>query len=259
MLIVRSGNSENTPEFSDTAPEKAPLKSAVEWSKLQDRNGDAYLPNTDKPYSGWAKQTYDNGKVKALAEFTDGSVTHLKQWQENGIPKSDIEYLKGEVSLSDVPLKDSWKNFSLHHGLVTYWYANGQKSLERSYKYGKFDGILTKWYENGQKRFVINCKDGKKEGLAILYDENGQKYSEGNYKDGKEDGLQFSWYKKGQKMFEENYKDGKLMSVEVWKPNGEKCPVTNVKEGNGVMVYYNEDGSQMRRMTYKDGEERVRD
>ena len=259
MLIVRSGNSENKPDFSDTAPEKDPLKSAVEWSKLQDRNGDAYLPNTDKPYSGWAKQTYDNGKVKVLAEFIDGSVTHLKQWQENGIPKSDIEYLKGKVSLSDVPLEDSWKNFSLHHGLVTYWYANGQKSSERSYKYGKFDGILTKWYENGQKRFVINCKDGKKEGLAILYDENGQKYSEGNYKDGKEDGLHSSWYKKGQKRFEENYKDGKLMYVEVWKPNGEKCPVTNVKEGNGVVIYYNEDGSQMRRMTYKDGEERVRD
>ena len=110
-----------------------------------------------------------------------------------------------------MPLKDSWKNFSLHHGLVTYWYANGQKS------------------------------------------------SEGNYKDGKEDGLHSSWYKKGQKRFEENYKDGKLMYVEVWKPNGEKCPVTNVKEGNGVVIYYNEDGSQMRRMTYKDGEERVRD
>ena len=135
------------------------------------------------------------------------------------------------MSLSDVPLKDSWKNFSLHHGLVTYWYDNGQKSSERSYKYGKFDGILTQWYENGQKRFEINFKGGRKQGLAILYDENGQKYSEGNYK------------------------DGKLMSVEVWKPNGEKCPVTNVKEGNGVMVHYSEDGTQMRRMTYKDGEE----
>ena len=166
-----------------------------------------------------------------LAEFTDGSVTHLKQWQDNGIPKSDVEYLKGKVSLSDVPLKDSWQNFSLHHGLVTYWYKNGQKSSERSYKYGKFDGILTKWYENGQKSFEMNFKDGTKEGLAILYDENGQK------------------------RFEENYKDGKLMSAEAWKPNGEKCPLTNIKEGNGVMVHYSEDGTQMHRMTYKDGEE----
>ena len=42
------------------------------------------------------------------------------------------------------------------------------------------------------------------------------------------------------------------MSDEAWKPNGEKCPLTNIKEGNGVMVHYSEDGTQMHRMTYKD-------
>jgi len=51
-----------------------------------------------------------------------------------------------------------------------------------------------------------------------------------------------------------NFKVGRLMSVEVWKPNGEKCPVTNVKDGNGVMVWYKEDGTVSRRYTYKDGE-----
>ena len=44
------------------------------------------------------------------------------------------------------------------------------------------------------------------------------------------------------------------MSVEVWKPNGEKCPVTNLKDGNGFLVYYNEDGTEDSRTTYKDGE-----
>jgi antitoxin component YwqK of YwqJK toxin-antitoxin module len=42
------------------------------------------------------------------------------------------------------------------------------------------------------------------------------------------------------------------------KPNGEKCPVTNLKDGNGVVVFYNEDGTEDFRFTYKDGE-RVRD
>ena len=82
------------------------MESAVEWSKLQNRNGDGYIPNTDKPYSGWAKQNYDNEQVKALAEFTDGSVTRLKVWQENGILKLDTGYLKGKVSLRVMcPLK----------------------------------------------------------------------------------------------------------------------------------------------------------
>ena len=49
-------------------------------------------------------------------------------------------------------------------------------------------------------------------------------------------------------------KDGKLMSAVVWKPNGEKCPVTNLKDGNGVGVYYHSrTGSEERRWTYEDG------
>jgi len=58
----------------------------------------------------------------------------------------------------------------------------------------------------------------------------------------------------GQKESEQIWKDCKLMSSVVWKPNGEKCPETNVKDGDGVLVAYNEDGSENFRETYKDGE-----
>jgi len=44
------------------------------------------------------------------------------------------------------------------------------------------------------------------------------------------------------------------MTLVGWKPNGEKCPVTNVVKGNGDVVYYNDDGMEVRRYTYKDGE-----
>ena len=90
-------------------------------------------------------------------------------------------------------------------------------------------------------------------GRAESFYENGQKELESNYKDGKQDGLSSFWYENGQKMWERNYKDGKLMSAEAWKPNGEKCPVTNVNDGNGVWVLYNDDGTELVRRTYKDG------
>ena len=207
--MVACGNSETKPNLTNTAPEKDPMESAVEWSKLQNRNGDAYIPNTDKPYSGWAKQKYDNEQVKVLAEFTDGSVTRLRQWQENGIPMWDITYLKGKVSLSDVPLEyygDT--NHSLHHGLSTRWHENGQKKREVNYKDGKLDGLLTLWYENGQKRGEVNHKDGKLDGLFTGWYENGQKKREINFKDGKQDGLFTQWYENGQKRGKANFKDG---------------------------------------------------
>ena len=71
----------------------------------------------------------------------------------------------------------------------------------------------------------------------------------------KREGLSTNWYKNGKKSAEENHKYGKLKSVMVWKPNGEKCPVTNVVNGNGVVVVYEEDGTELYRVNYKDGEE----
>ena len=112
--------------------------------------------------------------------------------------------------------------------------------------------------DNGQIQYLAQIEDGKLHGPATFWHDNGQKNSEFNFKDGKLHGFQIGWYENGQRQSEGNYEDGKIMSVVVWKPNGEKCPVTNVKDGNGVWVWYNKDGTEARRSTFKDGE-RVED
>jgi hypothetical protein len=63
-----------------------------------------------------------------------------------------------------------------------------------------------------------------------------------------------SWYENGQKAAEGLLADdfGPL-SIIAWKPNGEVCPDTNVKDGNGVWVEYSPDGTEFWRKTYKDG------
>jgi len=45
-----------------------------------------------------------------------------------------------------------------------------------------------------------------------------------------------------------------MMTQTRWKPNGEKCPVTNVVNGNGVVVVYEEDGTERVRLNFKNGE-----
>jgi antitoxin component YwqK of YwqJK toxin-antitoxin module len=67
------------------------------------------------------------------------------------------------------------------------------------------------------------------------------------------DGLSTLWYENGHKGRESSWKGGKLMSAKGWKPTGEKCPVTNVKGINGVLVRYNDEGTEDVRFTYKDG------
>jgi antitoxin component YwqK of YwqJK toxin-antitoxin module len=59
------------------------------------------------------------------------------------------------------------------------------------------------------------------------------------------DGFETSWYDNGQKERERNWTGLNVMTVVVWKPNGEKCPVTNLKDGNGVKAYYTPNGGCM--------------
>ena len=111
--------------------------------------------------------------------------------------------------------------------------------------------------------------DRKKQGEAFVYVTNPQKPYTGwsksmhdngqierliQYKNGKMDGLAAAWYSNGQKSSERTTKDDKVVTIVVWKRNGEKCSVTNFVNGNGVVVSYKDDGTENYRNTYKDGE-----
>ena len=141
------------------------------------------------------------------------------------------------------------------NGKHTEYYDDGQKKEEGNYKDSEKEGLWTKWYENGQKAQEENYKNGKLDGLSTYWYENGQKEWEANWKDGNQHGLSTHWYENGQKEGESNWRDGKIISAVHWKPNGEKCPVTNIDEdGNGFWLEYKDDGTESYRFIFKDGE-----
>ena len=105
LLLVGCGESSSffeDQDYSDVIPKKEAVDSAVDWTKLQNRNGVTYLPNANKPFTGYAKQSYDNDQVEVLARFADGYVVRLKQWQENGIPKWEVGYMAGKVGVDQI-------------------------------------------------------------------------------------------------------------------------------------------------------------
>ena len=135
---------------------------------------------------------------------------------------------------------------------VDYW-PDGHMKTEISYKDGKRNGPKTHWYENGQKLSVINYMNGKHDGLLTAWYENGQLKRTGNNVDGRMVGIWSNWYANGQKSKEVEYIYGYMETANVWKPDGEQCSMTNVKNGNGVMVMYTEEGTEWLRITYKNG------
>ena len=177
----------------------------------------------------------------------DGSELYYLQNQDTPYTGKAIERSSnGQINLEAV--YEEGKRVSWNQ-----WYENQQKSVSASLKDGKRDGPRTFWHENGQKHIEEIFKGGVRDGLRTVWHESGQKHIEENYKGGYRDGLRTRWYKNGHKAFEYDYKVGLLMSSEVWKPNGEKCLNTTLKDGNGVLVIYKHDGAEKIRTTFMDG------
>ena len=131
----------------------------------------------------------------------------------------------------------------------------GEKLVYEPNQQKPYTGWVKGMFSNGRISNLAQFKDGERDGLSTEWYINGQKVREMTLRDGKRDGLTTIWYPNGQKWTEETYKDGKLWTAIAWKPNGEKCPVTNVVNGNGILVHYSikMDGTESFRTTYKDG------
>ena len=204
---------------------------------------------------GW----YENGRKKGEGNSKEGKVMSATTWKPNGekCPLTNLKEGNG-VSVAyyesgQMMMKENYKDGN-RNGSYVRWNENGRKSIEGNYKNGKMHGFVTKWYENGHKKEEGNYKDGKPDGLWTKWFANGLKEWVQTWKNDKKDGLSTDWYENGRKRSEANFRKGKLRSAVVRKPNGEKCPVTNVKEGSGVVVEYNEDGTERFRLIFKDGE-----
>ncbi len=181
-----------------------------------------YAPNQKQPYTGWAKLQGSDVYFTNTDIREDILVTENVHFKEDGMPIRP--FLRGLIQIRHGEI----------HGLVTYWYTDGQKQREGTIKNGNKDSLWTEWFENGQKRCKISYKNGDLDGILSEWYESGQKANEGNYKSGKEDGMWTYWYENGQKASEGNYKSGKE---------------------DGMWTTWNENGEEISRKTYKDGEE----
>ena len=73
------------------------------------------------------------------------------------------------------------------------------------------------------------------------------------FKDGKKDGPFVETYSNKGIMTKGTYDDGKLVEAKVLKPNEELCTESEVKDGKGILVTYNYNGTPRSRVSYQDG------
>ncbi|MFP6901377.1 MAG: GYF domain-containing protein [Opitutales bacterium] len=172
-----------------------------------------------------------------------------------GMAASDLDdpEVLGDVLEEAIEVNQVAAQQAPYTGWAKKMHDNGKVDNLTFHMEGKPDGPSVTWYPGGQKFMEAHFTDGKQDGSWTLWHENGRKKGEGQYKAGGPDGTSIHWYSSGEKMGEHHHEDGKLMSATVWKPNGVKCFLTNVRKGNGVLVTYHESGTEWFRSNYENG------
>ena len=55
-------------------------------------------------------------------------------------------------------------------------------------------------------------------------------------------------YENGNKSSLQTFKEGKILSAIGWKPDGKRCPTTEVLDGVGVVIFYAEDSTSTNKL-----------
>ena len=217
---------------------------------LEVRDELTWLPDAEEPYSGWAGRSYptrhnhwphgwhDHPKQTVLVKFKNGAPTEcrwltkhdeLLRLQEVMTDSEEPEMTVGRFMEGLVADNRMWRPTGIQHGKSIQWIPNGKKVHEFNMVKGSFHGPYTCW-------------------------SGGRVRDQGQYAMGKKDGVNVSFYNNGQKRSEELWDKGELVTVQVWKIDGEKCPETTLTDGTGTHVWYHyQRGEKWQEVNYVDG------
>ena len=114
-------------------------------------------------------------------------------------------------------------------GLWISWHENGKIHNKSGWHYDYYQGVYETWYPNGQQRVSGQTFDGEMNGEWNQYYFNGNRH------------------------FHSMHDLGKIVAKKVWKVDGQLCPESNVANGNGSFIEYDENGTRIDKHIYQNG------
>ena len=148
----------------------------------------------------------------------------LKQWSEDGT-REESYCRDGEIYL----VKSC---------------TNGQQmSVETPLRQGKPHGLVRWWWPNGQLHSECHHSGGEKHGPESTWNKDGSLWRELHYEKGKPEGIWKYYYESGKLSFQRPYRHGKLHgTLEAWDKEGHSLGKFQMKNGSGVLWTWDEDG-----------------
>ena len=170
------------------------MKSFPNWinfkSVLKNRNAMFFVPSGERLTLGM-KRILVLGLLLTVFLTAGYGQEKLKAFYDNGNVMSE-----GGYNASGIP-----------DGAWVYYFSNGQKQREGTYRNGHPIGTWKEWYENGQLKaslsFLLSGSETVKNGTYTMYHENGKVAVKGNYAYGRKTGKWQKFDEEGKPIVEE--------------------------------------------------------
>ena len=254
----------DTSEFKAIVPKKdGPVRTYIP-TEVQimdiDKDSTKYITGTVRALVCFEGQ-YINGKREgAFNVYVIDAADHAKR------------YRIGEQSYSNNKLNGPWKTYTLGGTLANFqtfrndtldgisrFFGIDGKTIREETEYfnGQSKFIQKNFYKNGKAQMEVPYENGKINGVGKKYYESGALKEVAEFRDAKFHGLRKYYYPNGQLWIEQIYKEGKSWTVVAnYTESGQKRDAGTLKNGNGTVIFYNDDGSVRDVLTYVDGEEK---
>jgi antitoxin component YwqK of YwqJK toxin-antitoxin module len=168
-------------------------------------------------------------------------------------------------------LNGQWRTYTLKGGLVNFqtfkddsligiarnFWIDGRTVISEVEYFKSHDNFANReFYQNGNIEKESNFENGKQNGKARRFYEDGTLQEEANFKNGELDQTRKYYYPTGQVWFERTYKEGKCWKVvSNYTITGQKRDPGTLNDGNGTVIFYNDDGTIRQVINYVDGRE----
>jgi antitoxin component YwqK of YwqJK toxin-antitoxin module len=151
----------------------------------------------------------------------------------------------------------TFKNDSLH-GVARQFWIDGRKIMtETEYFNGRNKFIGRNYYDNGNLKSEVPIEGGRINGSGKKYYEDGTIQEVAEFKDDVFDGVRKYFYPNGQVWIEQVYKQGKSWTVVAnYTEDGQKRDAGTLRNGNGTIIFYDEDGTVREVREYVNGEQK---
>ncbi len=144
-----------------------------------------------------------------------------------------------------------------NEGQCTWYFKNGFKKCDASYRKGEIDGIYSEYYEDdGKIKLKAKYVEGKKNGFYLKYHRNGNLKEKKSYEWNKEEGNDSVWHENGSMNnvthYHQGIREGKYSG---WYINGVLSDSGNYVNDSleGFYYRYFESGKLKSLITYRKG------